>query len=169
VRSGVRVRVKQGVDETGKIENGLVQPNTQIVRYPLNREGKGTTPSPVDISSSSHNSRSGGPRGNRICRCKTYTDTYDRSQFASGAEKCISCQEKFDVSSFLWAFRIMEHRVMITQVVSELGIIVFLIHTMASKPSAISSSSLVASICRSFSSHSSMALSPSSPFAFASK
>jgi hypothetical protein len=77
-------------------------------------------------------------------------------------------QEKFGISSFLWAFHIMEHRV-ITQVVCELDIIVFLIHTMASKPSAISSSSLVASTCRSFSSHSSMALSPSSPFAFASK
>jgi hypothetical protein len=54
-----------------------------------------TMPSSVDTSSSPHNSPSGDPRRDRICRCKMHTDTCDRSQFASGAEKCAGCQGYF--------------------------------------------------------------------------
>jgi hypothetical protein len=54
-----------------------------------------TMSSLVDTSSSSHNSPSGDPMRDKICRCKTHTETCDRSQFASGAEKCVSCQGYF--------------------------------------------------------------------------
>lgn len=54
-----------------------------------------TMPSSVDTSSPSHNSPPGDPGGDKICRCKTHTDTCDRLQFASGAEKCVSCQGYF--------------------------------------------------------------------------
>jgi hypothetical protein len=54
-----------------------------------------TMPSSIDTASSSHNSLSGNPGRDNICRCKMHTDTCDRSQFASGAEKCISCQGYF--------------------------------------------------------------------------
>lgn len=54
-----------------------------------------TMPSSIGTSRSSHNSPSGDPRRDKICRCKTHTDTCDRSQFASCAEKCVSCQGYF--------------------------------------------------------------------------
>jgi hypothetical protein len=53
-----------------------------------------TMPSLVDTSSSSHNSPSGDPMRDKICRCKTHTDTCNRS-FAHDAKKCISCQGYF--------------------------------------------------------------------------
>jgi hypothetical protein len=54
-----------------------------------------TMPSSVDTLSSLHNSPSSDPRGDKICRCKTHTDTCDRLQFVSRAEKCVGCQGYF--------------------------------------------------------------------------
>jgi hypothetical protein len=67
-------------------------------------------PSSVDTSSSPHNSPSSEPTRDKICRCKMHTDVCDRSQFASGAEKCVSCQGYFS-----WAVNAMSCIVLTTE------------------------------------------------------
>jgi hypothetical protein len=53
-------------------------------------------PSSVDASESSLTSLSHNPQEEtKICRCKLHTDACDRSQFAHGAEKCITCHRHF--------------------------------------------------------------------------
>jgi len=53
-------------------------------------------PPSMDRAGSSLTSTSRSPEeADKICRCKTHTDDCDRSQFASGAEKCITCQGCF--------------------------------------------------------------------------
>jgi hypothetical protein len=52
--------------------------------------------SSMDRAGSSLTSTSRSPEeAVKICRCKTHTDDCDRSQFASGAKKCITCQGCF--------------------------------------------------------------------------
>lgn len=49
-------------------------------------------PSSMDAAGSPLTSMSHNPQeGDMICRCKMHSDACDRSQFAHGAEKCITC------------------------------------------------------------------------------